>query len=52
MVVQQKTGRPVQFEIIGTEPESLTRWAEVRGGAADATQAASTPDGSMTGSRR
>lgn len=31
-VVQQKTGRPVQFEILGPAWESLSAWLERRGG--------------------
>ena len=30
-VIQQKTGRPVQFEITETARESLTAWLDVRG---------------------
>ena len=32
-VIQQKTGRPVQFEITQTARESLSGWLQVRGGA-------------------
>ncbi len=32
MVIQQKTGRPVQFEIIGDVRASLLAWLERRGG--------------------
>jgi integrase len=35
MVVQHKTGRPVQFEIIGTCRESLIIWLEKRGARED-----------------
>ena len=31
-VIQQKTGRPVQFEITETARESLSAWLQVRGG--------------------
>ncbi len=31
-VIQQKTGRPVQFEITETARESLSAWLKVRGG--------------------
>ena len=31
-VIQQKTGRPVQFEITETARESLSTWLQVRGG--------------------
>ncbi len=34
MVVQSKTGRPVQFEISETTRESAARWLRIRGGAA------------------
>jgi len=34
-VIQQKTGRPVQFEITETARESLTAWLDIRGGAID-----------------
>lgn len=32
MVIQQKTGRPVQFEIMSDARESLLAWLEQRGG--------------------
>lgn len=32
IVIQQKTGRPVQFEISETARESILTWLEVRGG--------------------
>jgi integrase len=35
MVIQQKTGRPVQFEIIGDTRASLLAWLERRGGTID-----------------
>ena len=35
IVVQQKTGRPVQFEITGDVRASLLAWLERRGGAVD-----------------
>lgn len=31
-VIQQKTGRPIQFEITETARESLAAWLELRGG--------------------
>ncbi|MEM7061402.1 MAG: tyrosine-type recombinase/integrase [Pseudomonadota bacterium] len=34
-VIQQKTGRPVRFEITETARESLTAWLDIRGGAID-----------------
>jgi integrase len=34
-VIQQKTGRPVQFELMATARASLTAWLERRGGSAD-----------------
>ncbi|MCO5073972.1 MAG: tyrosine-type recombinase/integrase [Rhizobiaceae bacterium] len=35
MVIQQKTGRPVQFEITGDTRASLLAWLERRGGSID-----------------
>jgi site-specific recombinase XerC len=35
MVIQQKTGRPVQFEITADARSSLLAWLELRGGTAD-----------------
>lgn len=35
MVIQQKTGRPVQFELTGDVRASLLAWLERRGGALD-----------------
>lgn len=35
MVVQQKTGRPVQFELMGDARSSLLVWLEARGGTVD-----------------
>lgn len=35
MVVQQKTGRPVQFELMADARASLLAWLERRGGAVD-----------------
>jgi integrase len=35
MVVQQKTGRPVQFELMSDARSSLLAWLERRGGAVD-----------------
>ena len=62
MVVQQKTGRPVQFEITAEVRASLLAWLERRGGTiddyafpsrvdhADHLSTASMPDWSMNGS--
>jgi hypothetical protein len=35
MVIQQKTGRPVQFEITADTRASLLAWLERRGGSID-----------------
>lgn len=35
MVIQQKTGRPVQFEITSETRASLLAWLERRGGTVD-----------------
>ncbi|MCE7795374.1 tyrosine-type recombinase/integrase [Sphingobium sufflavum] len=35
IVVQQKTGRPVQFEIMDNARASLLKWLELRGGSID-----------------
>ena len=35
IVVQQKTGRPVQFELLGPARSSLLAWLERRGGSLD-----------------
>ncbi|UAJ08889.1 tyrosine-type recombinase/integrase [Glacieibacterium megasporae] len=35
MVVQQKTGRPVQFEIVEPARTTLIKWLELRGGSLD-----------------
>lgn len=35
MVVQQKTGRPVQFELMSDARTSLLAWLERRGGTID-----------------
>ena len=35
IVVQQKTGRPVQFELLGPARSSLLAWLECRGGSLD-----------------
>lgn len=35
MVIQQKTGRPVQFEITADTKASLLAWLERRGGTVD-----------------
>lgn len=35
MVIQQKTGRPVQFEILEPARSSLLTWLELRGGTVD-----------------
>ncbi len=34
-VVQQKTGRPVEFELIDDARTSLLKWLELRGGSLD-----------------
>ena len=46
MVIQQKTGRPVQFEIMSDARGSLLAWLERRGRACGST--ASPPAGSTT----
>ena len=35
IVIQQKTGRPVQFELMDDARASLLRWLELRGGSLD-----------------
>lgn len=53
MVVQQKTGRPVQFEITTDVRASLLSWLERRGGTVDdyafPSRVASMPDWWMSG---